>query len=163
MECFPITLEDFKRALNNESGFIKKYSCSFSKSPYNSKENFHKIGRKVYEKAFQDIKNYFWHTPWLIRIKESTEVIRIINFKGPVNNENEVTIGYGIEPKYRNKGYTSEIVNELIQWIGKKFNILRIIAFVEKNNEKSQKVFKNNNFVKNEEIDREIIWKYEFQ
>lgn len=163
LECFPITLDDFNNALNNEESFTKKYSFSFPKSAYGNIENYYKIGKKVYEQAFEDKKNYFWYVPWLIRIKESTEIIGIINFKGPVNNENEVTIGYGIEPKYRNKGYASEIVKEIIQWVREKYIIQRILAITAKDNIKSHKVLKNNKFMKFDEIDGELIWKYEFQ
>ncbi|MHA1983082.1 MAG: GNAT family N-acetyltransferase [Candidatus Hodarchaeales archaeon] len=161
--CFPTSLRDFFNALNNSEQFIKKYSSPFPKSPYGGVENFKKIGELVYEKAIKDEKKYFWYTPWIIELKENNEIIGIINFKGSMTAKDEIAIGYGIEPQYRNEGYASEIVKGAIHWVKDVHNVKRIFAFTAKNNLKSHKVLKKNEFVPYDEINEEIKWKYEIQ
>lgn len=159
--CFPITNDDFYNAINNSENFIKKYSYPFPISAYYGEENFHKIGTEVYEKSSKDKSNYFWYTPWLIRLKKTNDIIGILNFKGPISKKSEIAIGYGIEPEYRNKGYASETIKGAIQWTKTSNNVKRIFAFTAKDNIYSQGVLKKNQFVLHGEIEDEFIWKYQ--
>ncbi|MHA1991421.1 MAG: GNAT family N-acetyltransferase [Candidatus Hodarchaeales archaeon] len=159
---FPITINDFYNAINNPEQFINKYSSPFPKSPYGGMENFKKFGSEVYTNASKDEKNYFWYTPWLIVLKENNNTIGIFNFKGPMTFKNEVTIGYGIEPQYRNNGYAIETVKGVIQWLKEYCNPESLLAFTSKDNNISHNVLKKNQFVLYKEIDEELIWKYGF-
>ena len=57
-----------------------------------------------------------WYTYWLIVITDNPYGAGLAGFKGLPNARGEVEIGYGIDPAFRNKGYTTEAAKGLIDW-----------------------------------------------
>ena len=57
-----------------------------------------------------------WQTYWLIVISEENFGAGLAGFKGVPNESGATEIGYGIDPAYQNKGYTSEAVQALVDW-----------------------------------------------
>lgn len=57
-----------------------------------------------------------WYTYWLIVVATGPYGAGLVGFKGYPNAYGEAEIGYGMDPAYRNKGYTTEAVRSLIAW-----------------------------------------------
>ena len=57
-----------------------------------------------------------WQTYWLIITSADNFGAGLAGFKGVPNESGLTEIGYGIDPAYQNKGYTSEAVRALVEW-----------------------------------------------
>jgi len=57
-----------------------------------------------------------WQTYWLIVVSEDNFGAGLAGFKGIPNENGSTEIGYGIDPVYQSKGYTSEAVRALVEW-----------------------------------------------
>lgn len=102
---------------------------------------------------------YEWYTEWeLIKVDEQLIIggIMLMSEK----NEGEVEIGYGIDEKYQNKGYMTEAVCALINWMFEKSHTLEfVVAETEKENIASQKVLINAGMARYKETEECIWWR----
>lgn len=64
----------------------------------------------------KDESLHAWHTYWLVIVSEDNFGAGLAGFKGVPNETGSTEIGYGIDPAYQNKGYTSEAVRTLVDW-----------------------------------------------
>lgn len=83
--------------------------------------------------------------------------------KGYPNENGEVIVGYGIEDNYRNRGFATEALKGLIEWIFENPKALFVIGDTEKANIPSHKVLENAGAIKYKETDELIWWKIERQ
>jgi len=74
------------------------------------------IRLKLEKMAAVDPALHPWLTYWLVVVTAASFGAGLIGFKGPPDANGEVEIGYGIDPAYRQKGYTTEAVQRLIAW-----------------------------------------------
>ncbi|MDF2881185.1 MAG: acetyltransferase [Clostridiaceae bacterium] len=112
-------------------------------------------------KVLEDVENYLWLTNWAIVHKEEKQIIGFIMLKGYPNEIGEVTVGYGIEERYRRNGYATEALKALTQWIFKNPRALFVIADTEKTNIPSHKVLENVGAVKYKETNEIVWWRVE--
>ena len=98
------------------------------------------------------IKNpeqHFWYTVWVMQLKDDTKSpIGDLCFKG-LNENGMVEIGYGIEPEYEGRGFTTEAVIAMTKWAFAQPGVLRIEAETEPDNIASQRVLQKSGFVPN--------------
>ena len=71
---------------------------------------------KLKKMAAMDEKQHLWQTYWLMVISADNFGAGLAGFKGVPNESGSTEIGYGIDPSYQNKGYTSEAVRVLVDW-----------------------------------------------
>ena len=64
----------------------------------------------------------------------------MIGFKGVPDGQGEVEIGYGIDPDFRSKGYTTEAAGMLIDWALQQPSCLVVTAWSDKENRASARV-----------------------
>ena len=57
-----------------------------------------------------------------------------------------IDIGYAFLPKGRGKGYATEATKLIIEYVRKKFNQKKVLAFTKPNNKKSQELLKRLDF-----------------
>ena len=57
-----------------------------------------------------------WYTYWLVVIRDAAFGAGLAGFKGFPDQNGEAEIGYGIDPDYQRRGYTTEAVQRLIAW-----------------------------------------------
>lgn len=57
-----------------------------------------------------------WYTYWLVVVAGEPFGAGLAGFKGAPGPDGTVEIGYGIDPAYRNRGYTTEAARALITW-----------------------------------------------
>jgi ribosomal-protein-alanine N-acetyltransferase len=112
-------------------------------------------------KVLEDVDHYLWLTNWAIVLKEKSEIIGYIMLKGIPNEFGEVITGYDIDEDYRRKGYATEALNRLIQWIFENPKALSVIADTEKSNIPSCKLLEQVGAVQYKETDELIWWKIE--
>jgi len=74
------------------------------------------IRMKLKKMAKMDKALHPWQTYWLIVISVDNFAAGLAGFKGVPNEAGSTEIGYGIDPAYQNKGYTSEAVRALVDW-----------------------------------------------
>ena len=78
-------------------------------------------------------------TIWLMELAGSDTAVGELGFKGPPAG-GEVEIGYGVEPRYRNRGYMKEAVAALCRYGLSLPGVTAIAAYTEPENYASQSV-----------------------
>ncbi len=81
-----------------------------------------------------------WHTYWLTIIRTARFGAGLIGFKGVPDGQGEVEIGYGIDPDFRSKGYTTEAAGMLIDWALRQPSCLAVTAWSDQENRASARV-----------------------
>lgn len=102
-----------------------------------------------------------WYTTWIIAKKDENRTIGTIMIKGYPNNEGEVIVGYALEEGYRGKGYMTEALNRIIEWIFLNPEVKCVVADTLKNNGPSHKVLERIGMMVYKEDDECILWKRE--
>lgn len=74
-------------------------------------------------KVLEDQENYIWYTNWVIVSKEKNCIVGGIMLKGLPNEQGEVAIGYYIFPQYQGKGYMTDTVRLMKDWLLSQSNV----------------------------------------
>jgi len=104
-------------------------------------------------------KNHLFNTLWGIILKTQSRIIGDICFVGEPDENGEIEIGYKTDKEFRGKGYMTEAVNCLLEWIRVHEDIKSIFAQTAKNNPASSKVLEKNNFKKVGEDESLFNWR----
>lgn len=91
-------------------------------------------------------EQYAWITNWEIILEEENMAIGGIGIAGPPDEKGEVMVGYMIDRKYQGKGYASEALTRLAEWIFSHPEVNVIRADTEEDNLPSQKVLERSGF-----------------
>jgi RimJ/RimL family protein N-acetyltransferase len=106
-------------------------------------------------------KDYLYSTIWTAILKAENRMIGDLCMCGEPNAEGEIEIGYGTYEEFQNKGFMTEIVKGIIEWIKTQIKVKSIIASTDKTNTASFRVLEKNNFIKNGETETLFNWKLE--
>ena len=90
--------------------------------------------------------NSVWYAPWKMLLRENGVMIGDLCFKGPAR-DGAVEIGYGIQPAYEGRGYTTEAVQAMVQWAFCQSKVLYVEAETEPQNKASQRILEKCGFV----------------
>ena len=101
---------------------------------------------------------HVWLTYWLMIVKADEIGVGMVGFKGIINHEGEVEIGYGIVSAYEGQGYTTEAVRALLDWAFTYPDCLSVRAVTDKTNIGSQRVLKKVGMEMDRERERDLIW-----
>src|SRR5262245_26099394 len=71
--------------------------------------------KRYLEQIISDSSVVGWGV-WFVLLKENSQVIGDIGFKGKPNDRRTVEVGYGFVPAARNKGFATEAVQGLMEW-----------------------------------------------
>ncbi|WP_108669925.1 GNAT family N-acetyltransferase [Peribacillus acanthi] len=77
---------------------------------------------------------------WLVKLKDTNEIIGDIGFKGKPDHLGKVEIGYGISPSAQRKGYATEAVDGLIHHAFSTRKVDKVVAECLQDNVASIKV-----------------------
>ncbi|MGB3367672.1 MAG: GNAT family N-acetyltransferase [Acidaminobacteraceae bacterium] len=113
------------------------------------------------KKVIDDSENYLWLTNWAVVLKKENKIIGNIVINGYPNQSGEVIVEYGINEDYRNKGYASESLKELINWIFRNLKSTGVVVDTKKENIAAHKVLENVGAIKYKETEELICWKIE--
>ena len=101
---------------------------------------------EMLEGCKRDPANRVWYAPWRMALKDGADYIGDLGFKGPVK-DHSVEIGYGVQPGYENKGYTTEVVQAMTQWAFGQKDVVFVEAETAPDNKASQRVLEKCGFV----------------
>ena len=101
--------------LNSPEKLAEKLCCQLS-SKIKTAVVDRAIRIKIEKMSKAPFSAHPWYTYWLTLITHNNFGAGLIGFKGVSAGYKQVEIGYGIDPDYRNKGYTTESAQALIQW-----------------------------------------------
>ncbi len=101
---------------------------------------------EMLEGCKRDPINRVWYAPWCMALKDGAENIGDLCFKGPAKNHS-VEIGYGIQPEYEGKGYTTEAVQAMTQWAFGQKDVVFVEAETDPDNRASQRILEKCGFV----------------
>ncbi len=99
-----------------------------------------------------------WHTYWLIVIDSAPFGAGLIGFKGTPDNNGEVEIGYGIDPSWRNQGFTTEAAKLLVDWALEQENCQAVTAWSDKENVASARVLQKVGMHLGRETEDQYCW-----
>ncbi|KPN96448.1 GNAT family N-acetyltransferase [Lysinibacillus sp. ZYM-1] len=110
-------------------------------------------------KVLEDEENYIWYTNWLIVLKEQNCAIGGIMLKGMPNDRQEVVIGYYTFPSFQGRGYMTETIITMKNWLHSQPNVEYIIADTEKDNIASHRVLEKAGATLYKETESLYFWK----
>lgn len=111
----PLTLPQLQLCHTNLSALEAELGLSISRDVL-TKRVQRAIRMKLKRMAATDVSQHPWQTYWLVIVSEVNFGAGLAGFKGVPNENGSTEIGYGIDPAYQNKGYTSEAVRALVEW-----------------------------------------------
>ena len=85
-------------------------------------------------------KNYLYSTIWTAISKTENKMVGDLCIYGEPNADGEIEIGYGTYEEFQNKGFMTEIVKGIIDWVKTQIKVKSIIASTDKSNEASFEV-----------------------
>ncbi|TAE31120.1 MAG: N-acetyltransferase [Cytophagales bacterium] len=101
-----------------------------------------------------------YHTIWIAWDRQTRHIVADAKFKGEPDETGTVEIGYGTYPAFQSLGYMTEVVRGLVDWVGQKPGVLRVMADTDVDNLASQRVLQKNGFTFVEETEGLIWWQF---
>jgi len=116
-----------------------------------------KQAKEFIKETLEGIKNNKW-IYWAISLKDYPKLIGTICLWNFSNKNKNAEIGFELSPEYHGKGIMNEAVINVIDFGFKKIKLDVIEAFVHKDNLKSIRILKKNNFILDKnKVDKENI------
>ena len=112
---FPLTFSQLQLCLSDLPALETELGLSISRGVL-TRPVQRAIRMKLKKMAKTDETLHPWQTYWLIVVSADNFGAGLAGFKGVPNESASTEIGYGIDPSYQNKGYTSEAAQELVDW-----------------------------------------------
>jgi [ribosomal protein S5]-alanine N-acetyltransferase len=104
-------------------------------------------------------EQFMWGTNWEIILTADQLSIGGIGLAGLPNEAGEVTVGYLIDAKYHRKGYASEALACLLDWVWQHKEVTTVLADTPIDNLGSQGVLRKQGFTPYKEEEGIIFWK----
>ena len=111
----PLTLPHLQLILSDLPVLEAEFGLSISRDVL-TKRVQQAIRKKIEKMASLEESQHPWQTYWLIIVREVQFGAGLAGFKGIPNEYGSTEIGYGIDPAFQNKGYTTEGVKALVEW-----------------------------------------------
>lgn len=102
--------------------------------------------------------SYTWYTHWLIIDRESNTIAGGIGGTGLPDQNHETIIGYFISSRFEGKGFATEAVAALTDWMFIHPGLKAVIAFTEKEDNSSVSVLKKNSFIAAGVVEEGFKW-----
>jgi len=98
----------------------------------------------------------YWGS-WLVMTKDG-QVVGDIGFKGKPDSRQAVEIGYGLLPAFLNRGFATEAVRALIDWVFDQTEVKAVLAKTDLTNQASIRVLEKAELIQIGSDDRYIMW-----
>lgn len=149
LKIIPLDVENFRLYIENHNEVEEKLGLKTTNKVWD--EHVKGAFQYRFKKVAENREQYLWETIWIVISKEENCEIASLMIKGYPSEKGEVIIGYGTEDSYQNKGYMTEAVKGLIEWIFTNPKALSIVADTDKANIASHRVLDKNGFIKYQE------------
>ncbi|ANX13631.1 GNAT family N-acetyltransferase [Fictibacillus arsenicus] len=150
------TYEMVEATLKGRSELEKVLGCKVSEE-WPSSTYAKRIPQKK-EKLKQQPETSIWSR--IVIEKESNTLIGEIGCKGGPNDKGVVEIGYGLVSKARNKGYATEMVSKLTEWLLERPDVNKVTAECLDTNIPSARVLEKSGFHLIDHKDDMFFWGY---
>lgn len=159
LQIKPLTADELSMHIESPEDFAQGLGLVPSQSLMD-KETKEAILNDLLPNIDNPAKDYLFYTMWILIEKQEKAIIGGLCFHGEPNEVGEIEIGYGTDSSCRNKGFMTEAIGGLIQWIYKNKPVKSIIAETEKQNIASIKVLEKNGFKIIRQTDNTLIFKH---
>lgn len=122
-------------------------------------EFYHALHEYVVPRIDKDPGNWYWYTFWFICDKESQWVAGSMGINGPPDEKGETLVGYFVDRRFENRGYTTEALHLLLQWIAAQPGAETVIADTLAPFNASQRVLQKNGFTLMGEVEEGLRWR----
>jgi RimJ/RimL family protein N-acetyltransferase len=119
------------------------------------------IGQFVLPGVQQHPADWLWYTHWLIIEKESNRTVGGIGLAGKPDAETPAYLGYFIDRRSEGRGYATEALGALLDWVFSHPFAAAVIADTPEGNSGSQRVLQKNGFRQLEPVEEGIRWRRE--
>lgn len=143
LEIIPLNADQLRLVTDNMIQFEQSMDCQYCGEAMEG--IILRIFKGQIEAVLKNCQDYLWHTFWLFKLKHEEKFIGSACFKNSPKAHGEVEIGYGINQKFGNFGYTTEAVNAMCEWALKQPMVTKITAETDKENIPSQRVLQKCN------------------
>jgi RimJ/RimL family protein N-acetyltransferase len=142
----PLTYSQLKKRTENQDKFAEEENLKFVSAEMGAEE-IDAIQNSFLPKLADSSKIFFFHTMWLIIEKRERVVVGGICFHGEPDNNGNVEIGYGTEPKFQNMGFMKETILGMLDWLKTDKRIKNVVAETERDNISSLKLLEKCGFL----------------
>lgn len=139
LRVIALTMEQLRSYLTDRVGLEHQLDVSLSQRVITQALR-RAIAIKLTKMTQAPERHHDWYTYWLMVITEDGFGAGLIGFKGYPSPAGEAELGYGIDPAYRNQGYTTEAVQAMIGWAFQHPECTSVIGEVKKSNPASSRV-----------------------
>lgn len=153
----PLNHEELTLYVNSEKDFAEKFSLAPSSAGIDEATK-EAITNDLLPNLKKLKSDYEFSTMWILIDKETKKIAGGFCFHGLPDENGKVEIGYGTDIAFRNKGYMTEAIKELINWITKSKKVKVIKAETENENISSYKVLEKNGFNLIKKCDVNSLW-----
>jgi RimJ/RimL family protein N-acetyltransferase len=95
--------------------------------------------------------------PWLVLLQPEELVVGEIGWKGRPGDDGVVEIGYGLASAYRGRGLGTRVVGALLDWLGARADVRRVLAEIHVDNVPSRRLVERLGFVL-DRVDGAYAW-----
>ena len=156
LKLFPLSAAYLHSYLHNPSALENNLGYPISRDMLDETVT-RAMAVKLQKMAAAAAERHDWYTYWLIKTKQPPFGAGLIGFKGEPDQNGSVEIGCGIDPTYRDKGYTTEAGEALLRWAFDNTDCQTVFA-TESNNPASARVLSKLGFNFIEQQNNENLW-----
>ncbi len=153
----PITLEITKSLLNGSSKEIENPGIRCDKK-WPTKDTMDIL--PIIKASLEKSKIPTGFETWMIINKNNKKIIGDIGFHGKPNENGEVEVGFGLVEHERGKGFGSESLNAIMDWLNFQESVKIIKAECLINNKPSAKILEKAGLKEVNRDDELIYWKF---
>lgn len=141
----PLTLPQLKKHFESPAEFAGEMELTPSQS-LNDAETNEAILNQLLPNLEKPENDPLFYTMWIIIEQSKKAIIGGICFHGAPNSNGEIEIGYGIDEKFRNRGYMTETIGGMVEWLKRNHKAKTVRAETDFSNISSIKVLEKNGF-----------------
>jgi RimJ/RimL family protein N-acetyltransferase len=97
---------------------------------------------------------------WVMLERETNTVVGDVGFFGPPGSDGSVEIGFSVVPDRRGRGYATEAVREMVEWVRAQPGVSAVVARCEKGNEPSVRTLARTGFLRDGLAGAQVRWRH---
>lgn len=145
LELFPLSWKELEYLTTNVPLFEKSVSYLYDGDELT--DELLSIFSNQIHKIKSNPKQMEYHTFWMIVLKKTNTIIGSICYKGPLDENLSLEIGYGLGFRNRRHGYMTEAVQAMTSYAFNYLGAVVVRAQTLKTNIASQRTLEKNHFV----------------
>lgn len=154
----PLTFSKLIKYLRNDESLEQELNLT-SGSREISPELKDALEETILPHVADQSKNFHYSTLWTVILKEQNRMVGDLCFYGEPNENGEIELGYGTYKSFEGKGYMTEAVGGIKEWVQQQPEVKAIVASTEKLNVASFTILEKNDFVKSGESETLFHWR----